>query len=513
VWAAERTDDGRQVALKVLGDPASQPRLRREAQILSRLRHPHIVRIRELTTTDDGRLVLVLDLVPGGDLGALVAVRGPLEPGEVVTVLTPLAGALAQVHADGLTHGDITPANVLFGDDGRPMLCDLGVARLGGLEPVQYATEGFYDIDRAEGPSTPADDIYALGALAWFALTARVPPEPALRPPVISLVPALPLPLAALIERCLSRDPGLRPVATELASAAFDAAPAEPVALTPTDPAGDPTAAVTHRVRRRPSAQPQSPPPPERLSLRRNASRGRRTPPRWLVGVTALIGLAVVAGLLLFGTGRLAGGDAVVDPSAAPSSAGPSSAGLSSTTPSSTTPSSTAPSSATSSSTTALPSGPSPSSSSGASSLSGTATVGGGRPPAEGGGAEAGPAEAVVALGAMRAQAFATGDGAMLQAADAAGSSALDADLAILKQLESSQVLLQGISFHVGDVTVLDESARVATLRLTAATGAHQVVRRDGSVVATVPQGPAAPVVITLVRGELGWQVSEVRDV
>jgi hypothetical protein len=97
----------------------------------------------------------------------------------------------------------------------------------------------------------------------------------------------------------------------------------------------------------------------------------------------------------------------------------------------------------------------------------------------------------------MRAQAFATGDGAMLQAADAAGSSALDADLAILKQLESSQVLLQGISFHVGDVTVLDESARVATLRLTAATGAHQVVRRDGSVVATVPQGPAAPVVIT----------------
>ena len=140
--------------------------------------------------------------------------------------------------------------------------------------------------------------------------------------------------------------------------------------------------------------------------------------------------------------------------------------------------------------------------------------MGGGPTAGEGGRADAGPDEAVVALGALRAQAFATGDAAMLRAADAAGSSALDADLALLKQLEASQVLLQGITFHVGDIRVVDESAQAATVRLTAATGAHHVVRRDdGSVVATVAQGPPRPVVITLVRGESGWQVSEVRDV
>ena len=77
-----------------------------------------------------GTVGLIMDYAAGGSLGQLVAGRGELGPGETVTVLTPIAQALAYLHGQGFTHGDVSPGNVLFTAHGKPLLADLGVARM-----------------------------------------------------------------------------------------------------------------------------------------------------------------------------------------------------------------------------------------------------------------------------------------------------------------------------------------------------------------------------------------------
>src|SRR5438309_584724 len=85
------------------------------------------------TTPPDGA-VLVLDLADGGSLAELLAVRGRLTPGEVITAVSPVAAAVAYLHAAEIVHGDVSPANILFTPGGVPLLADLGVARLTGDE-------------------------------------------------------------------------------------------------------------------------------------------------------------------------------------------------------------------------------------------------------------------------------------------------------------------------------------------------------------------------------------------
>ena len=133
------------------------------------------MRLRAVVGAGDD-LVLVLDLAPGGSLARLVAGRGPLPPGEVVTVAVPLAQALADVHARGLVHGDVTPANVLFAADGRPLLSDLGVSRLLGEGSTETAgTSGFVDPAVLAGGTRPAADVHGLAATCVAALTGSPP--------------------------------------------------------------------------------------------------------------------------------------------------------------------------------------------------------------------------------------------------------------------------------------------------------------------------------------------------
>ncbi len=139
VWRARDASTGEVVALKRLRadaasatsasvEPAEQRQLQREAALLATVRHDHIVALRSVVSTSDG-LVLVLDYAEGGSLAALLGVRGQLSAGEVVTIGAPLAQALADIHARGLTHGDVTPGNIVFDGSGKPLLADLGVAK------------------------------------------------------------------------------------------------------------------------------------------------------------------------------------------------------------------------------------------------------------------------------------------------------------------------------------------------------------------------------------------------
>jgi serine/threonine protein kinase len=134
VWRARDVLTGRLVALKRLhhdGPPAERDRLRREAAVLAGLSSPHIVRLLTVLTSAQG-LVLVLEFQGGGSLASLLRARPRLAPGEVVTIAAPLASALAEVHATGLVHGDVSPANLLFAADGRPVRPRRGAADPGG---------------------------------------------------------------------------------------------------------------------------------------------------------------------------------------------------------------------------------------------------------------------------------------------------------------------------------------------------------------------------------------------
>ena len=224
VWAAREQITGDVVALKVGRspfDPSSAEALAGEADLLARLDHPHLIRLRRVVPAAAGATALVLDFAAGGSLAALVAARGALDPGEVVTMLIPLAQVLSDLHSQGLVHGDLAPGNVLFSGSGRPLLSDLGVSSLlAGRRAGQWRTPGFGD--PAGGAGGQASDVWGLGALAWFALTAQAPPGPFGMPaPDNELDLGAPAALKTLIQECLSASPKLRPLAADVARRAW----------------------------------------------------------------------------------------------------------------------------------------------------------------------------------------------------------------------------------------------------------------------------------------------------
>lgn len=251
VWLAAREPDGRLFAVKCLeagthdagvpdaGASARQSELLREVRILSRVDHEHLVKTHDVVRLGgaaEGSLGLVLDYAPGGSLGQLVASRGRLGVGETVTVLTPIAQALSYLHGHGMTHSDVSPGNVLFTAHGKPLLADLGIARMLGEAAAESAagTPGFTDPDGAEADPAglhPERDVYSLAALGWYCLTGSAPELTAKRPPLSLLVPDVPAGLAAAIEAGLNPERRQRPSAAELGTAVYRCAAPEPVDL------------------------------------------------------------------------------------------------------------------------------------------------------------------------------------------------------------------------------------------------------------------------------------------
>ena len=254
VWLATEHGTQRDVALKCfsaagpVGDPQRERRhavdaeeaVRREVRILSALEHDHLVKAHDVVRVRYGNggsgLALVLDHAAGGSLAGLVAARGSLTPGEVVTSLTPIAQALAYLHANGLTHGDVSPGNVLFTAHGKPLLADLGVARMlvDPRDASEAGTDGFRDpapVDAVRAGLQPERDVYSVAALGWFCLTGRAPERESHRPPLPLLVPTVPAELAEALEAGLCGDRRRRPTAGELAEAILRSAPAATVDL------------------------------------------------------------------------------------------------------------------------------------------------------------------------------------------------------------------------------------------------------------------------------------------
>jgi serine/threonine protein kinase len=180
VWSGRVAGSGQPVALKRI---AVQSNLtarsaRSEAALLSALSHPNLIGLHEFVAIDFA-VVLVLELAAGGSLADLLRRRDRLTPPEVAATLSPIAAALAHAHDEGVLHGDLSAANVLFTGAGQPKLTDLGVARLLGSEGQPIGTPAYVDpVVAAGGAAGAASDVFSLAAVALHALTGSGPWQP-----------------------------------------------------------------------------------------------------------------------------------------------------------------------------------------------------------------------------------------------------------------------------------------------------------------------------------------------
>jgi len=132
VYAAYDPKLERHVALKLLrpdvelGEDA-RTRLLREAQVLARLRHRHVVAVHDVGDLD-GRVFIAMELLEGGTLRQW-AEASPRTPAEILGVYLQAGEGLAAAHASGLVHRDFKPDNVLLDDEGQARVVDFGLAR------------------------------------------------------------------------------------------------------------------------------------------------------------------------------------------------------------------------------------------------------------------------------------------------------------------------------------------------------------------------------------------------
>lgn len=204
----------------------------------------HTIKVHDTVMTNRGPALLV-EYCPGGSLGQMVAARGPLPLGEVITALAPVAQSVARLHSQGLAHGDVSPNNILLSAEGMPKLCDFQEVNLLGENNHRAGTPGFIASEAGESPATAPDavangearDVYALGACLWYLLSAKVPDPPALRAPVTLVFEDLPETVLDLLLDALHPEPTARPSADQFARSLYASGQAEPLNWTESVPA------------------------------------------------------------------------------------------------------------------------------------------------------------------------------------------------------------------------------------------------------------------------------------
>jgi serine/threonine protein kinase len=217
LWLAREDATGARVTLRrVDTETQTQERARRLLGTLEAIQHPNLLRVREMVPIEDD-MVVVSDYAEGGTLEDLLQARHSLDPGEVVSFAAPISQALALAHRFGLAHGAVSPLAIWFSADGTPLLADLGLAGL--LNP--------------EDPPQPSDDIYAMSAISYTALTGLRPGPGERRRPIYMVSPGAPPGLAHVIEAGLQVQPQLRPDATELATQLIGSTPKVKIRLVP----------------------------------------------------------------------------------------------------------------------------------------------------------------------------------------------------------------------------------------------------------------------------------------
>jgi hypothetical protein len=255
------TPAGRPVALKVVRSELSHDqgfldRFRQEIEAAQRVRGLYTA---ELIDADPAATPpwLVTAYVSGPSLDEVINANGPMQEAMAFRLIAGVAEALQAIHAAGVIHRDLKPSNVLLAGDG-PRVIDFGIARALAAMPVtrsdvMMGSPDFLSPEQIlDRPITPAIDVFALGSLAAFAATGRLPfghghiTEVAHR--VVHEPPDLagcPVRLLTVIEACLEKNAEARPAPGRiiefcLARAAELADPGELPGQLPSQPPGQP---------------------------------------------------------------------------------------------------------------------------------------------------------------------------------------------------------------------------------------------------------------------------------
>jgi len=194
VYEASHARLPRRFAVKVLvdklrADPQAVARLRREAEITSRLSHPHIVQVLDFNTTDQGIPFVVMELLEGESLAAFLR-REKLIPSVemLVAILHQATSALGAAHEQGVVHRDLKPNNLFLcrTDDGRLHLkvMDFGISKVMGStteltrDSSVLGSPGYMSPEQATGESSEVDaraDVFSMGAIIFRMLAGRSP--------------------------------------------------------------------------------------------------------------------------------------------------------------------------------------------------------------------------------------------------------------------------------------------------------------------------------------------------
>lgn len=246
VFLAEHLPLARRVALKTLkvgrgADLTHQKRLEREARVGSSVQHENVARILDAGHLDSGRPYFVLEWVDGIELSRLIAQEGALGVDQCVQLMIQVARGVAAAHAQGVSHRDLKPHNVMVLDaqDGKPRVkvLDFGLSKWdddhAGADATMSLTDtGFIggtpqymapEMIRGECSGSRAADVYAIGAIFYellgggrlhegaspnailYSVLSKTPT------PIGQRVPGLPAPITDLVQRAISKEPESRP--------------------------------------------------------------------------------------------------------------------------------------------------------------------------------------------------------------------------------------------------------------------------------------------------------------
>ncbi|MCB9554470.1 MAG: serine/threonine protein kinase [Deltaproteobacteria bacterium] len=352
VYAATHLRLSRRFAVKLLflesaEDEDIAKRFRREAETTSTLEHPNIVDVVDFNQSEAGPY-LVMELLSGQTFAERLSAQCPLPLAEIVNVVEQTAAGLDAAHRRGVVHRDLKPSNIFLCDTDAATqikIVDFGISKV--LHAVTQLTRGDRligtpsfmapeQIDSAFGPAQPRTDIFALGAIIYYALSGKLPffaeaahaviykivhDDPT---PIETIVPSLTPAVAQVVNRALRKLPDERfPSAGALAralKAGFEGRPALVEQITARygdermleivaqkeDSQRPPTGpfAPTQRDQPKPApkserADPTGPTLPKQWAAAKT-SRRARGPASWPVTLAILLSVAALGGLLSF---------------------------------------------------------------------------------------------------------------------------------------------------------------------------------------------------------------------